>query len=31
MKMSFINEIANICEKVGANIDDVAYGIGQDK
>jgi UDPglucose 6-dehydrogenase len=30
-KISFINEIANICEKVGANIDDVAYGIGQDK
>ncbi|KXG08424.1 UDP-glucose 6-dehydrogenase YwqF [Anoxybacillus sp. P3H1B] len=29
-KISFINEIANICEKVGANIDDVAYGIGQD-
>jgi UDPglucose 6-dehydrogenase len=31
MKISFINEIANICEKVGANIDDVAYGIGLDK
>lgn len=30
-KISFINEIANICEKVGANIEDVAYGIGQDK
>jgi UDPglucose 6-dehydrogenase len=30
-KISFINEIANICEKVGANIDDVAYGIGLDK
>ncbi len=30
-KISFINEIAAICEKVGANIEDVAYGIGQDK
>jgi UDPglucose 6-dehydrogenase len=30
-KISFINEIANICEKVGANIDEVAYGIGSDK
>ncbi|WP_185806961.1 UDP-glucose dehydrogenase family protein [Bacillus salinus] len=29
-KISFINEIANICEKVGANIEDVANGIGQD-
>lgn len=29
-KISFINEIANICEKVGANIEDVAQGIGQD-
>ncbi|WP_243292801.1 UDP-glucose/GDP-mannose dehydrogenase family protein [Bacillus sp. FJAT-47783] len=30
-KISFINEIANICEKVGANIEDVANGIGTDK
>lgn len=30
-KISFINEIANICEKVGANIEEVAYGIGCDK
>lgn len=29
-KISFINEIANICEKVGANIEDVAVGIGTD-
>ncbi|MDR7078547.1 UDPglucose 6-dehydrogenase [Neobacillus niacini] len=30
-KISFINEIANLCEKVGANIDEVAYGVGKDK
>ncbi|AGK55342.1 UDP-glucose dehydrogenase family protein [Bacillus sp. 1NLA3E] len=29
-KISFINEIASICDKVGANIDEVAYGIGTD-
>jgi len=29
-KISFINEIANICEAVGANIDDVARGMGLD-
>jgi len=28
-KISFINEIAAICEKVGANIEEVAYGIGK--
>ena len=29
-KISFINEIATLCEKVGANIDEVATGIGRD-
>lgn len=29
-KISFINEIANICEKAGADIKKVAYGIGLD-
>ncbi|SDQ14192.1 UDP-glucose dehydrogenase family protein [Virgibacillus salinus] len=29
-KISFINEIANLCEHVGANVDDVANGIGMD-
>lgn len=29
-KISFINEIANICDRVGANIDEVAKGIGSD-
>ncbi|MCU6600454.1 UDP-glucose/GDP-mannose dehydrogenase family protein [Peribacillus frigoritolerans] len=29
-KISFINEIANICEKVGADVDEVANGMGMD-
>ena len=29
-KISFINEIANLCELVGADISEVAYGIGLD-
>jgi UDPglucose 6-dehydrogenase len=29
-KISFINEIANICEKVGANVEEVAMGMGKD-
>ena len=30
-KITFINEIADLCEKVGANVQDVARGIGLDK
>ncbi|WP_287128797.1 UDP-glucose/GDP-mannose dehydrogenase family protein [Candidatus Cyanaurora vandensis] len=30
-KISFINEIANICERVGADVSEVAYGIGLDQ
>ena len=30
-KISYINEIANLCEKVGVNIEDVSLGIGLDK
>lgn len=29
-KISFINEIANICEKVGADVEEVAFGMGMD-
>src|ERR1041385_4270294 len=29
-KITFINEIANLCEKVGANVDMVRIGIGSD-
>ncbi len=29
-KISFINEVSNICEKVGANVEDVALGMGLD-
>jgi UDPglucose 6-dehydrogenase len=30
VKISFINEIANLCEKVGANVQDVARAMGRD-
>jgi UDPglucose 6-dehydrogenase len=30
-KVSFINEIANLCELVGADVTEVAYGIGLDE
>ena len=29
-KISFINEIASLCDRVGANIDDVTHGVGLD-
>lgn len=31
MKISFINSVANICEKVGTDVTEVARGIGLDK
>ena len=30
-KISFINEIANLCEKTGVNVEDVSIGIGLDQ
>jgi UDPglucose 6-dehydrogenase len=29
-RISFMNELSNLCDKVGANIEDVAIGMGQD-
>ncbi len=31
MKISFINEIADLCEEVGANVHEVAHAIGSDR
>jgi UDPglucose 6-dehydrogenase len=31
LKLSFINEMANLCESTGANIDTVSYAIGLDQ
>jgi len=31
LKISYINEIANLCEMVGADVDTVAYGMGLDE
>src|SRR5207247_1862323 len=31
MKISFMNEMANLCERVGANVDAVRIGIGADE
>lgn len=30
MRISFMNEMANLCERVGANVDNVRMGIGSD-
>lgn len=30
LKISYVNEIANLCEEIGANIEDVAKGMGYD-
>ena len=30
-KISYINAVANLCEKVGANVEEVAQGMGADK
>jgi UDPglucose 6-dehydrogenase len=31
MKISFINEVADLCEEVGANVQEVAHAIGSDR
>ena len=30
-KITFINEIANLCEKIGIDVEDISIGIGLDK
>ena len=30
-KITFINEIANLCEKTGIDVEDISIGIGLDK
>ena len=30
-KITFINEIANLCEKTGINVEDISIGMGLDK
>ena len=30
-KITFINEIANLCEKINVNVEDISIGIGLDK
>jgi UDPglucose 6-dehydrogenase len=30
-KITFINEIANLCEKIGVNVEDISIGMGLDK
>jgi UDPglucose 6-dehydrogenase len=30
-RITFMNEIANLCERVGANVDEVRIGVGSDK
>ena len=30
-KISFINEIANLCEKIGVNVEDISIGMGLDQ
>ena len=30
-KITFINELANLCEKIGVNIEDISIGMGLDK
>jgi UDPglucose 6-dehydrogenase len=31
LKISFMNEIANLCDETGANVDDIRLGIGSDE